>query len=133
MSKKLFLGAAAQIFKNAKALRNNMTLAETILWGNIKGNQLGTKFRRQHPLGIYIADFYSHQCKLIIELDGGIHYLPDVAANDLIRQAHLEADGYKILRFTNQEVFNQLEKKYCQPLNKTLAPPLGGRGASLNE
>lgn len=58
------MGADRLIFRNAEALRNNHTPAEMLLWGYLKGGQLGAKFRRQHPLGIYIADFYCHQYKL---------------------------------------------------------------------
>lgn len=72
----MFLGADRLIFQNAYALRGSMTDAETLLWGYLKGSQLGAKFRRQHPIGIYIADFYCHQRKLIIELDGSVHNLP---------------------------------------------------------
>jgi len=69
----MFMGASNLIFKNAEVLRNNMTAAEMLLWGHLKGNQLGAKFRRQNPLGNYIADFYCHQHKLVIEVDGSIH------------------------------------------------------------
>ena len=106
----MFLGAGDLIFKNAAALRNTMTPAEMLLWGHLKGNQLGTKFRRQHPLGIYIADFYCHQHKLIVELDGSIHHEAEVAINDRERQISLEADGIKVIRFKNEDVFTQLEK-----------------------
>jgi cyclase len=94
MSKKLFLGADSNIFKNAYALRNNLTHAEIILWGHLKDSQLGCKFRRQHPLGIYIADFYCHQHQLVIELDGSIHDLPEIIANDIESHQNLEADGF---------------------------------------
>ncbi|MGZ3762292.1 MAG: endonuclease domain-containing protein, partial [Mucilaginibacter sp.] len=110
MARNMFMGADRLVFQNAEALRNKMTAAEILLWGHLKGNQLGTKFRRQHPLGIYIADFYSHQHKLVIELDGSIHNNPEIAANDIQRQINLEADGLKVLRFKNDQVFNQLEK-----------------------
>lgn len=76
---KMFLGASHLIFQNAERLRYNMTAAETLLWGHLKGNQLGFKFRRQHPNSIYIADFYCHHHKLIIEIDGSIHLLPEVS------------------------------------------------------
>jgi cyclase len=69
MRKNLFLGANAEIFKNAQALRYNMTAAETALWASLGINLPGIKFRRQHPLGQYIADFYCHQHKLVIEVD----------------------------------------------------------------
>ncbi|MCR8556430.1 imidazole glycerol phosphate synthase subunit HisF [Mucilaginibacter sp. BJC16-A38] len=106
----MFMGADRIIFKNAHALRNNMTPAEMLLWGYLKGGQLGTKFRRQHPLGIYIADFYCHQYKLVIELDGTIHNLTEIAAQDVERQLNIENDGIKVLRFKNEEIFNQLQK-----------------------
>src|SRR5258708_25714172 len=110
MKKRMFMGASNLIFQNAHALRNNMTPAEMILWGHLKGSQLGAKFRRQHPLGIYIADFYCHQHKLIIEVDGSIHNIPEIANHDLERQLNIENDGMKVLRFKNEEIFNQLEK-----------------------
>jgi len=69
MKKKLFLGANAEIFANAKALRYNMTPAEIFLWSQLNVAFSGTKFRKQHPLGSYIADFYCHKFKLVIELD----------------------------------------------------------------
>src|SRR5476651_95203 len=95
-----------------------MTSAEILLWGYLKGNQLGAKFRRQHPLGIYIADFYCHKHKLVIELDGSIHYIPEIAMNDLERQKILEADGLKILRFKNEQVFHHLEIVLAQIKNE---------------
>jgi cyclase len=127
MSKRLFLSAGPEIFENAKSLRHNMTQAELILWGYLKGNQLGVRFRRQHPLGIYIADFYCHHHKLIIELDGSIHLLPEIAANDIERQKNLEADGMRFLRLTNEEVLNQPEKVLITIKNE-LSSPFRGRG-----
>ena len=123
----MFQGADPLIFKNAEALRYNPTQAELILWGHLNGKQLGAKFRRQHPLGIYIADFYCHQHKLIIELDGSIHNLPEVALNDKIRQQNLEFDGYRVLRFNNREVFNHLEK-VLTTIKDNLSSPFRGRG-----
>jgi cyclase len=135
MSKKLFLGAGAPIFRNAEKLRHNPTHAELLLWGYLKSNQLGVKFRRQHPLSIYIADFYCHQHKLIIELDGSIHNIPEVAAHDSERQCNLELDGFKILRFNNQDIYNQLEKVLATIKNElthfsgpTEGSPFRGRG-----
>ena len=123
----MFLGASDLIFKNAAALRNNMTPAEMLLWGHLKGNQLGTKFRRQHPLGIYIADFYCHQHKIIIEVDGSIHDLPDVVKHDIERQLNIENDGIKVLRFRNEEIFNQLDK-VLGSIKQALSSPFRGRG-----
>jgi len=127
MRKKMFLGANSLIFKNAEALRNNLTPAEMVLWGYLKGSQLGAKFRRQHPLGIYIADFYCHQHKLIIEIDGSIHSLPEIIKNDLERQINLERDGMRFLRFKNEEIFNHLEK-VLDTIKQTLSSPFRGQG-----
>lgn len=127
MSKHLFLSAGPEIFENAKSLRYNVSQAETVLWGHLKSNQLGFKFRRQHPVGIYIADFYCHQHKLVIELDGNIHQLPEIAANDIQRQQNLEAGGMKFLRFTHNEIFNQLEK-VLTTIKKELNSPFRAPG-----
>ena len=64
----MFYGASPLIFERAKKLRNKTTESEGMLWNRINGKQLGVKFRRQHPLSNYIADFYCHELKLIIEL-----------------------------------------------------------------
>jgi cyclase len=127
MKKQMFLGANNLIFKNAQILRNNMTPAEMVLWGRLRGGQLGAKFRRQHPLGIYIADFYCHQHKLAIELDGSIHNLSEIIANDIERQFNLENDGIKVLRFKNEEIFNQLEK-VLNTIKAAIGSPFRGRG-----
>jgi cyclase len=127
MKKRMFMGASNLIFQNAHALRNNMTPAEIILWGHLKGSQLGAKFRRQHPLGIYIADFYCHQHKIVIELDGSIHDVPEIAINDIERQLNIENDGIKVLRFKNEEIFSQLEK-VLETIKQTISSPFRGRG-----
>ena len=97
------------IFGRAKDLRKNMTDAEKVLWFHLKQNFEGFKFRRQHPLGIYIADFYCHKAKLVIELDGNIHDNDEVKINDGIRQKKLEENGIEVIRFTNKEVLIDLE------------------------
>ena len=105
----MFEGASHILFENATQLRKNMTAAEMSLWLHLRKGLNGYKFRRQHPIGVYIADFYCHKAKLIIELDGSIHNQENVKINDAIRQADLEKWGYKVIRFTNHEVFEQLE------------------------
>ncbi|MES1220348.1 MAG: DUF559 domain-containing protein [Bacteroidota bacterium] len=106
----MFDGANHLIFEMAKSLRKNMTDAEKILWFHLKENFEGFKFRRQHPLGIYIADFYCHKAKLIIELDGNIHDNTEVKINDEIRQRNIEEGGITVVRFKNEEIFKNLEK-----------------------
>lgn len=109
MKTNMFYGASPIIFELAKKLRNNVTPAEMILWGRLKEYFPGLKFRRQHPISLYIADFYCHSVKLIIEVDGNIHDLPAVRSNDIIRQKDLEDLGLKVIRFTTKEVMNDLE------------------------
>jgi cyclase len=110
MATKMFYGAGRLIFERAKDLRNRMTEAEIVLWDYLKQKPLGCKFRRQHPLGLYIADFYCHKLLLVIEVDGKIHEREDVIKNDKERQNVIENFELKVLRFTNDEVHKQLEK-----------------------
>jgi len=92
-----------------KALRNNMTEAELVLWEVLKGKKLcGRKFRRQHSIGYYIADFYCSSEKLIIELDGHHHYTPKGKEKDMERDIHLALMDKRVLRFENKEVLNNL-------------------------
>ncbi|MCD6010142.1 MAG: endonuclease protein [Flavipsychrobacter sp.] len=100
----MFLNADRLIFKNAEALRNNPTHAELIMWGFLKQKPMGYKFRRQHPISIYIADFYCHALKLIIEIDGNVHSEMDVRKKDIDRQEYLKAEGIYFIRFTNVQV-----------------------------
>lgn len=109
MKDSMFYGAAPIIFELAKRLRNNVTPTEMILWGNLREHFPDLKFRRQHPISIYIADFYCHSKKLVIELDGSIHNLPEVKSNDEVRQQYLESLGISVLRFTNNDVSNNIE------------------------
>ncbi|RZA03257.1 MAG: imidazole glycerol phosphate synthase subunit HisF [Sphingobacteriaceae bacterium] len=127
----MFLGADRLIFQNAETLRYNMTDAEALLWEYLKNNQLGAKFRRQHPISIYMADFYCHKHKLVIELDGSIHDIPEIATNDIQRQKNLEADGIKFLRFKNEQIFTQLETVLSiikNEINPSTSTPFRGRG-----
>jgi cyclase len=105
----MFYGASPIIFELARKLRNNVTDSEMILWGILKTHFPDLKFRRQHPVSIYIADFYCHSHKLILEIDGSIHNLPDVQANDKMRQQDLEELGIKVVRFTNKEIVKNIE------------------------
>jgi len=111
--------AKPDIYKKAKELRKSMTVAEELLWNRLKNNKLGgLKFRRQHPLDIFIADFYCHQRKLIIEIDGGIHEGAEQKEYDEGRTYSLEVKGFKILRFRNEEVINNIENVLLKILNQ---------------
>ena len=93
----------------AKKNRNNPTEAERVLWMFLKGSNLGKPFKRQHVIGQYIVDFVCLPAKLIIELDGGYHQLPQQQINDEERQIWLESQGFTVLRFTNEEVFGDID------------------------
>ena len=97
-----------KITANARELRKNSTPAEKILWNHLRNRQLyGPKFRRQHPIPPFIVDFYCAQIHLVIEVDGEIHNFQQ--DQDQSRQEWLEENGYKVIRFTNDQIFNQLD------------------------
>lgn len=106
MKENMFFGANAEIFRRAEELRNRMTYAEEILWNALHINEWHLKFRRQHPLANYIVDFYCHEAKLVIELDGNIHEEEEIKKNDAAREAHLKDFNLTVLRFKNEEVIN---------------------------
>ncbi len=99
-----------QILKNnAVNNRKNPTDAETLLWQCIRDRQLGLKFRRQHAIGDYIADFICLEISLIIEVDGEYHNIEEQQEKDTIRTEFLNEQGFYVLRFTNEEVINRTE------------------------
>ena len=106
----LFEGASHLLFENAKKLRNNLTASEELLWMYLRKGINGYKFRRQHSLNNYIVDFFCFKAKLVIEIDGSVHNRTDVIENDLIRQKDLENLGYKVIRFSNFEIHNNIDK-----------------------
>ena len=94
-------------YQRARELRQEMTGVEQILWGRLRNRGLdGWKFRRQHPLGPFIVDFYCHAAGLVVELDGGYHQ--QQAEYDEVRDQVLAARGLRVLRIRNQEVIDDL-------------------------
>jgi very-short-patch-repair endonuclease len=98
-----------RILKNARILRRTMTDAEKLLWRKLRAEQLGVKFRRQYSIGNYIADFACLDPKIIIELDGGQHNQDKNINYDNDRTRFLELQGFKVLRFWNNEVIKTPE------------------------
>jgi very-short-patch-repair endonuclease len=89
----------------AKHLRKKSTDVERLLWSHLRAGRFeGLKFRRQHPIGQYIADFVCLERKLIIELDGGQHSFPEDVLKDEQRDAWFEQEGYAVVRFWDNEV-----------------------------
>jgi len=87
-----------------RKLRKNQTTAEHVLWQRLRRSQFGVKFRRQFSIGSFIVDFYCHELKLIIELDGWIHGEEEFREKDSVRQRMLESQGYKIRRYKNEQI-----------------------------
>jgi very-short-patch-repair endonuclease len=99
-----------ELLERARALHRDATDAERLLWSLLRNRQfLGLKFRRQHPLGGYILDFYCHRAKLGIELDGGQHAEPEQAARDAQRTRDLEELGVRVVRFWNHDLLRETE------------------------
>jgi len=130
----------------AKQLRRAMTRAETLLWRHLKADRLaGLNFRRQAPIGNYIADFVAHSCKLVVEVDGESHDFEERIRHDERRDAWFESRGYRVFRFTNDDVLKYLEgvavaileaAEQAAPLSLTLPRKGGGNpsaGASLTD
>lgn len=135
----MHFGASHLLFQRALELRKFSTHEEDIIWGYIKGKQLGVKFRRQHPILFYIVDFYCHELKLVIEIDGSVHKEDSVKINDVHRQNEIEELGISVLRFTNTQVklnaeiiLNQINKEIKELQNsKDQSSPLGAGGLGL--
>ena len=95
---------------HAKSLRRGMTPAELLLWRYLKAHHLGgMQFRRQTPLGPYIADFCCHRARLIVELDGESHDFSERQSRDAMRDRWFETQGYRVLRFSNDDVLKNVE------------------------
>ena len=105
----MFQGANHLVFELAKDLRRNMTHSESVLWMRLKDGVKGLKFRRQHPIKNYIADFYCHKIKLVVEADGKIHDKEENKKYDKQRENDLKSWGYTIIRFKNEEIKNNIE------------------------
>jgi very-short-patch-repair endonuclease len=114
---------------NAKQLRSNQTDAEQKLWYHLRAHRfIGLKFKRQNPVGRYIADFVCIEQRLIIELDGGQH--AEQHEYDTTRDAWLRSEGFTVLRFWNNEVMQEMEA-VLEKIRLTLSPdpsPASGRG-----
>lgn len=107
----LHLGAKASTYEHAKQLRTTQTPAEQKLWSLLRNKQLkGKKFRRQHAIADYVVDFYCHECKLAIELDGNYHKSEEAKAYDKGRTSLFNEYGITVVRFWNEEVMKDAEK-----------------------
>jgi very-short-patch-repair endonuclease len=107
IKKDMFFGAKSELFSLALKMRKNPTEAERVMWKLLrKYRQSGYPFRRQHPVEFYIADFYCHNLRLVIEVDGEIHREKEIQSHDEGRTGELERFGIKVLRFTNKQILH---------------------------
>lgn len=105
----MYYGALTRNFEYAKQNRVNSTPAESALWEELRNKKLkGYKFRRQHPVGVFILDFYCHTAKLAIEIDGEYHLEQEQQIYDRARTELLNQAGIQELRFTNQDILTNL-------------------------
>ena len=95
-----------RLLRLARAMRARPTPAEDILWEQLRGGQLGFRFRRQEPIGPYIVDFVCRARRLVVEVDGDTHEDPEV---DRARDRALVAMGYRVIRFDNSEIYEHRE------------------------
>ena len=107
MERTMFYGASPLLFERARVLRENMTDAENKLWHRLSKNQLGVRFKPQHPAASFILDFYCHSLKLAIELDGDSHL--QQKEYDASRSEELQQYGIEVIRFSNEEMNNNEE------------------------
>jgi very-short-patch-repair endonuclease len=106
----MFYGANSTTLRTAAILRKNMTLSEILLWKKLKGRKIfNTKFRKQHPIGMFIVDFYYHEYKLVIEVDGEVHNNEEFSEYDSGRTAELNKFGIMVIRFTNDEIIYNID------------------------
>jgi very-short-patch-repair endonuclease len=103
----MYYGASPSIFEKAKKLRNEMTEAEIKLWEFLSNNKvMGLRFKAQHPIYMFIVDFYCHSLRLVIEVDGSIHNLPEKTEYDENRTYELNRFNLKVIRFPNEQIIN---------------------------
>ena len=122
------VGIPEKLLKFARELRTNQTDAEKLLWKLLRNRQIaGAKFRRQHPLDKYILDFYCHEHKLVIELDGSQHFEEKAVAYDQERTKYLEKKGLKVLRFDNRQMLVETVP-VLEAIFKALTPSPSPRG-----
>ena len=101
--------------ENARYMRQHPTEAELLMWTLLRGNRFGVNFRRQHIIGDYIVDFACLLRSLVIEIDGEYHQTNEQIKEDAIRTEWLKQRGFTVIRFKNDEIFNNLDY-----VNKTI-------------
>lgn len=119
--------------KRAKKLRKEMSLPEVLLWMQLKERPSGFKFRKQHPFGVYVADFYCHEARLIIEVDGEAHNRGDQPEFDSKRDTWFRSQGIDTMRISARDVLSNMEGvilHILSAINTAKPPPSAMRAAT---
>jgi len=128
----MYYGAKPELFRLAEGMRKSLTTAEKTLWRQLKKYRTrGFVFRRQHPVDLFIADFYCHKIKLVIEVDGDIHLLEEKIRYDDSRSGELERFGIRVVRIKNEKVLNEISTVMSEIdliINELASPSLLGEG-----
>lgn len=112
-----------RITAKARSLRQNMTKAEVILWMHLRKRALNcARFRRQHPIGPYIADFACAAARLVVEVDGATHSTPEELAYDQRRTNYLQSKGWSVIRVSNTDIYENIDGVWLT-IAAQLAPP----------
>ena len=113
-------GMKNQLVKVARVLRKNQTPQEIKLWRLLRDRRFKNfKFRRQHPVGPYVVDFYCEKGGVVVELDGGIHNERNQRQNDIVRDRYLKSEGDRVVRFWNNDIDNNIDG-VCQQIERLL-------------
>ena len=108
-----------KLIPRKRELRREATKTEQILWKALRAKRFeGFKFRRQHGIGPYIVDFCAPRRKIVIEIDGDIHALPEQEVKDQVRQREIESWGYRVIRYNNEDLLKNLEGVLLDLMNK---------------
>jgi len=133
----MYFGAKPDLFKLAKEMLKNPTQSERVLWNILRKYRIkGFLFRQQHPIYIFIADFYCHKIKLVVEVDGDVHFNDESQEHDDGRTGEMEKFGIKVIRFTNEQVlYNQdiILKQINEFITEIASPALLGAGDRRGE
>jgi very-short-patch-repair endonuclease len=131
-TKDMFVSAKPELFRFARTMRKEPTESERILWERLrKMRSEGFIFRRQHPIDIFITDFYCHKIRLVIEVDGEIHDQVKAQEYDDGRSGELERYGLKVIRFKNEEILDDINlvmSRIHSTINEITSPSPSGRG-----
>ena len=114
--------------QKARELRHDLTHAERRAWAILRNRRLGFKFRRQHVIDGFIVDFYCHELRLAVEIDGAVHSDPKIAEYDAARTAHLQMRGLTVVRIANDRVSEESLRDLVQGLSDRSPSPRSGEG-----